>query len=175
MVLFNFPYLIAEYFSSCAVRSVSPTKFVFQGYTCCPHSTAEHLCWGFVLAVCSELCRLPCPAVTGTLLHTQVIGKVLCTLCSLQVLSNAINPPSISQGVASTSNAHWKQASASGPLPSTSPSVTLGAPMMRLAHFTVTCLLGLESSFALGLKKLQLRLQQEQERHTKYKCRGRET
>lgn len=105
MVLFHFPHVIAEYSASRVGRSVSPTMFVFQGCACCPHSTADHLCWGFGLALWSRTCGLPCPPV---LLHRRVIGKVPRTLCSLQVLSNAINPPSISQGVASTSNAHCK-------------------------------------------------------------------
>lgn len=92
-------------FSQSCWEERQPRDVCLSGVSCCPHSTADHLCWGFGLALRSRTCGLPCPPV---LLHRQVIGKVPRTLCSLQVLSNAINPPSISQGVASTSNAHWK-------------------------------------------------------------------
>lgn len=67
----------------------------------------------------------------------------------------------------------WKAPHAPAPGPLL--SVTLGAPRLRDWHLSVTPLLALESSSASGLKKLHFRLQQEQERHTKYKCRGRET
>lgn len=89
-------------------RQPPPRCLSFRGVPAVP--TAPPVTFAGVSVLhCSQRCT-DCPLFLsrGTLLHRQVIGKVPCTLCSLQVLSNAINPPSISQGVASTSNAHWK-------------------------------------------------------------------
>ena len=75
-----------------------------------------------------------------TLLHGQLIGKGLCTLCSLQVLSNAVTPPGISQGV----HIHLQHplkaphAPASGPLCNTTLPVTLDAPVLTDWHISLS-------------------------------------
>lgn len=140
MVLFHFPHLIAEYSASRAGRSASPTMFVFQGCTCCPHSTADHLCWGFGLAVYSKICRLHCPPVTG-----QPAPQAGDWKSSLYTLF-----PSGSQQRHESSQ-HFSRccihlqrplkaphAPASGPLPSTAPSVTLGAPILTDWHISLS-------------------------------------
>lgn len=75
-----------------------------------------------------------------TLVHRQVTGKGLCTPCSLQVLSNAVTPPSISQGV----RVHLRRplkapnAPASGPLSNTTLPVTSDAPMLMDWHISLS-------------------------------------
>lgn len=138
-----------------------------------PHSTA-----GASVLLCSQrYADSPVPQSRGTLLHRQMIGKVLCTLCSVQVLSNAINALSVSQGVASTSHAHWKHRMHRLQVLSPAPPCLWPWVLPYWQIGTSHCHLSprVESSSALGLKILHFRLQQEQERHTKYKNRGWET
>lgn len=101
------------------------------------------------------------------LLHRQVIRKGVHTLCSLHVLRQH-------------GNSSWHFSSCSHPTPTEStvrssfrpplqrhPVHDLGCSRVdRLAHFAVTCPLGLENPFALALKKSQFRLQPKKKTHT---------
>lgn len=151
---------------------------IFQGCTCCPHSMAGCFCWGFGLALYPQSSRLCCsPVVVNFALQAGDRKRCLYTLF-----------PSCPQQCRNSSQ-HFSRCSHLPPAPTEStmhssfrsplqhnPACDLGCSRVdRLAHLAVIRLLGLESSFALPLKKWQFSLQEKQERHVKYRCRGRET
>lgn len=151
---------------------------IFQGCTCYPCSTAGCFCWGFGLALYPQSCRLCCPPVVVN--FAPQAGDRKRRLCTLF--------PSCPQQCHNSSR-HFSRCSHPPPVPTESimhssfrsplqhnPAGDLGCSRVdRLAHLAVIRLLGLESSFALPLKKRQFSLQEKQEGHVKYRCRGRET
>lgn len=167
MVLFLFPRLIAENSASRAGRSVGQPQDVCLSEVC---RLSPQPRWSPVPGFRSEMRRLPCPAATGHLSTGGAWGKF--TLFPSGSQKRHESSQRFSRCCIHLQRP-WKAPHAPAPGPLL--SVTLGAPRLRDWHLTVTPLLALESSSASGLKKLHFRLQQEQERHTKYKCRGRET
>lgn len=141
---------------------------IFQGCTCCPHVTAGHLCYGSSLAVYPTTCRLCCPPPCST---SRWLERSLCTLflsgprqCrdSSQRFSRCLRPPPTPTDSTAHSGfrSHLQYY----------PAHDLGCSRVdRLAHLIITHLL--ESFSALALKKSQFKIQQEQERHVKYRCR----
>lgn len=85
------------------------------------------------------------------LLHRQVAGKGVRTLCSLHVLGDAVTPPGVAQGVC----VHREPcAPASGAFSKHSPACDLGCfGVGRLAHLSVTHLPGFGELFCLSTEK----------------------